>query len=67
MWSVSNFLSGRVKLVFLHHPLIMGYNLRKFGMTLSGRNYIMCRSVLAAASLGEVAGLTPVARETSEE
>ena len=46
--------------MFLHHPLIMGYNLRKFGMTLSGRNYIMCRSVLAAASLGEAAGLTPV-------
>ena len=46
--------------MFLHHPLIMGYNLRKFGMTLSGRNYITCRSVLAAASLGEAAGLTPV-------
>ena len=46
--------------MFLHHPLIMGYNSRKFGMTLSGRNYIMCRSVLAAASLGEAAGLTPV-------
>ena len=45
--------------MFLHHPLIMGYNSRKFGMTLLGRNYIMCRSVLAAASLGEV-GLTPV-------
>ena len=29
-------------------------------MTLSGRNYITYRSVLAAASLGEVAGLTPV-------
>ena len=28
----------------------MGYNSRKFGMTLSGRNYIMGRSVLAAAS-----------------
>ena len=38
----------------------MGYNSRKFGMTLSGRNYIMCRSILAAASLGEAAGLTPV-------
>ena len=38
----------------------MGYNSRKFGMTLSGRNYIMCRSILAAASLGEVAGLTAV-------
>ena len=46
--------------MFLHHPLIMGYNSRKFGMTLSGKNYIMCRSILAAASLGEVAGLTPV-------
>ena len=46
--------------MFLHLPLIVGYNLRKFGMTLSGRNYITCRSVLAAASLGEVAGLTPV-------
>ena len=38
----------------------MGYNSIKFGMTLSGRNYITCRSVLAAASLGEAAGLTPV-------
>ena len=37
----------------------MGYNSRKFGMTLSGRNYITCRSVLVA-SLGEAAGLTPV-------
>ena len=46
--------------MFLHLPLKVGYNLRKFGMTPSGRNYIMCRSVLAAASLGEVAGLTPV-------
>ena len=46
--------------MFLHHPLIMGYNSRKSGMTLSGRNYITCRSILAAASLGEVAGLTPV-------
>ena len=46
--------------MLLHLPLIVGYNWRKFGMTLSGRNYITCRSVLAAASLGEVAGLTPV-------
>ena len=46
--------------MFLHHPLIMGYNSSKFGMTLCGRNYIMCRSILAAASLGEAAGLTPV-------
>ena len=60
MQLVNQFLSGRVKLVFLHHPFIMGYNLRKFGMTLSGRNYILYRSVLAAASLGEAAGLTPV-------
>ena len=36
----------------------MGYNSRKFGMTLSGRNFITCRSILAAASLGEAA--TPV-------
>ena len=46
--------------MFLHLPLKVGYNSRKFGMTLSGRNYITCRNVLAAASLGEVAGLTPV-------
>ena len=46
--------------MFLHHPLIMSYNSRKLGMTLSGRNYITCRSVLAATSLGEAAGLTPV-------
>ena len=39
---------------------MVGYNSRKFGVTLSRRNYIMCRSVLAAASLGEVAELTPV-------
>ena len=37
----------------LHLPLKVGYNLRKFGMTLSGRNYITCRSVLAATSIGE--------------
>ena len=36
--------------MFFHITLKVGYNLRKFGMTLSGRNYIMCRSVLAAAS-----------------
>ena len=36
--------------MFLHLPLIVGYNSGKFGMTLSGRNYITCRSVLAAAS-----------------
>ena len=43
-------LSSRVKSAFLHLTLKVGYNSRKFGMTLSGRNYIMCRSVLAAAS-----------------
>ena len=43
-------LSSRVKSVFLHITLKVGYNLRKFGMTLSGRNYTTCRSVLAAAS-----------------
>ena len=46
--------------MFFHHPLIVGYNSGKFGMTLSGRNYITCRSILAAASLGEAVGLTPV-------
>ena len=60
MQSVNQFLSSRVKSVFLHLTLKVGYNSRKFGMTLSGRNYIMCRSILAAASLGETAGLTPV-------
>ena len=54
MQSVKQFLSDRVKLVFLHLPLIVGYNSRKFGMTLSGRNYMMCWSVLAAASIGEM-------------
>ena len=34
-------LSGRVKSVFLHLTLKVGYNSRKFGMTLSGRSYIM--------------------------
>ena len=43
-------LSSRVKSMFLHITLKVGYNSRKFGMTLSGRNYIMCRSILAAAS-----------------
>ena len=43
MQSVNQFLSGRVKLVFLHLPLMVAYNLRKFGMTLSERNYIMCK------------------------
>ena len=60
MQSVKQFLSSRVKSVFLHLPLIVSYNSRKFGITLSERNYIMCRSILAAASLGEVAGLAPV-------
>ena len=32
MQSVNQFLSGRVKLVFLHLPSIVGYNLRKFGI-----------------------------------
>ena len=46
--------------MFLHLTLKVGYNSRKFGMTLSGRNYITCRSVLAAASRVECAQLTPV-------
>ena len=40
-------LSGRVKSVFLHLTLKVGYNLRKFGMTLSGRKL---HNVLTAAS-----------------
>ena len=36
--------------MFLHFTLKVGYNSRKFGMTLCGRNYITCRSVLTAAS-----------------
>ena len=43
--------------MFLHLPLKVGYNLKKFGMTLSGRNYITCRSILAAASRGKLLGL----------
>ena len=43
-------LSNRVKSVFLHITLKVGYNSRKFGVTLSGRNYIVCRSVLLAAA-----------------
>ena len=47
-------ITGRVKLVFLHLTLKVGYNSRKCGMTLSGGNYITCRSVLAAASSEKV-------------
>ena len=46
--------------MFLHLPLKVGYNSRKFGMTLPGRNYITCRSILAAASRGQFAGLMAV-------
>ena len=46
--------------MFLHLTLKVGYNSRKFGMTLSGRNYITCRSILAAASREKVAQLTAV-------
>ena len=35
----------------------VNYISRKFGMTLSGRNYITCRSVLAAASREALLGL----------
>ena len=35
-----NFLSSRVKSVFLHLTMKVGYNSRKSGMTLSGRSYI---------------------------
>ena len=55
-------LSGRVKSVFLHITLKVGYNLRKFGMTLSGRSYITflqlpvesSTSQLTAVSIGQV-------------
>ena len=47
--------------MFLHHPLIMGYNSRKFGMTLSGRNYIMLQEHSCSCQYrGTVAGLIPV-------
>ena len=36
--------------MFHQLALKVDYILRKFGMTLSGRNYIMCRSVDAAAT-----------------
>ena len=56
-------LSSRVKSVFLHIALKVGYNSRKFGMTLSGRNYIMCSFLqlpvvrkleLSSVSVGQV-------------
>ena len=55
-------LSSRVKSVFLHITLKVGYNSRKFGMTLSGRNYIMFLQLpvgsstawLTAVSVGQV-------------
>ena len=47
--------------MFLHLPLKVGNNSRKFGMTLSGRNYITCRSVLAATSRGKLLGLGQLA------
>ena len=55
-------LSGRVKSVFLHLTLKVGYNSRKFGMTLSGRSYIMFLQLpvessiarLTAVSIGQV-------------
>ena len=48
--------------MFLHITLKVGYNSRKFGMTLSGRNYIMflqlpvesSASRLTAVSVGQV-------------
>ena len=48
--------------MFLHLTLKVGYNLRKFGMTLSGRNYIMFLQLpvesstaqLTAVSVGQV-------------
>ena len=43
--------------MFQQLALKVDYISRKFGMTLSGRNYITCRSVLAAASRGTLLGL----------
>ena len=48
--------------MFLHLTLKVGYNSRKFGMTLSGRNYIMFLQLpvesstaqLTAVSMGQV-------------
>ena len=48
--------------MFLHTTLKVGYNLRKFGMTPSGRNYIMFLQLsvessaawLTAVSMGQV-------------
>ena len=55
-------LSGRVKSVFLHLTLKVGDNSRKFGMTLSGRSYLMFLQLpvesstawLTAVSIGQV-------------
>ena len=55
-------VSSRVKSVFLHITLKVGYNSRKFGMTLSGRNYITFLQLpvessaaqLTAVSMGQV-------------
>ena len=55
-------LSNRVKSVFLHITLKVGYNSRKFGMTLAGRNYITFLQLpvessaawLTAVSVGQV-------------
>ena len=46
--------------MFHQFALKVDFISRKFGMTLSGRNYITCRSILAAASRGSVAGLSSV-------
>ena len=40
--------------MFHQLALKVDYISRKFGTTLSGRDYIMCRSVLAAASRGKL-------------
>ena len=46
--------------MFQQLALKVDYILRKFGMTLSGRSYIMCRSVLAAGSRDALLGLRAV-------
>ena len=47
--------------MFQHLALKVDYILRKFGMTLSGRSYIMCSSVPAAGSREALLGLGQLA------
>ena len=44
--NVTDTVRGRVKLVFHRNALKADHNSRNCGMTLSGRNYIMCPGAL---------------------